>query len=256
MAGFRIAQITDLHVGGPDERPRDVDVRGNLERVLPAVKAESPDHIVISGDLSFRDGDREAYRYVRGQVEALGVPYSVIGGNHDISVNLAEEFDRTADLHGEELYYTLPVGGSGASAELLFLDSVKATVSDTQLGWLRERLDEAQHRVIVFMHHPPILCDCRYMDEHYPFTRSADIVPVLTSSPALSAIFCGHYHAEARTRLPGRGDVSVHVTPSLWFQIDRTSEEMVISDTRPAYCVIELKATSVRARVEYLEPVS
>lgn len=256
MARLRIVQITDLHVAGPDERPQEVDVRGNLERVLPAVKGESPDHIVISGDLSFRDGDREAYRYVREQVEALGIPYSVIGGNHDVSVNLAEEFDRTADLHGEELYYAQTVGANGASVELLFLDTVKATVSDVQLSWLRNRLDEAERRVIVFMHHPPVPCDCRYMDEHYPFARSADIVPVLTSSESLAAIFCGHYHAEARTRLPGRGDVAVYVTPSLWFQIDRNAEEMVISDRRPAYCVIEVDAASVRPRVEYLEPES
>ncbi|HUX14562.1 MAG TPA: metallophosphoesterase [Spirochaetia bacterium] len=252
MAAFRVVQITDLHIGARGERPRDVDVRSNLELVLQAIAGESADHLVISGDLSYRDGDRDAYQHVRSLVENLDLPYSVIGGNHDISVNLAEEFGRTTDLSGDELYYAvkLPEG----DGQMVFLDTVRGTVSDRQLAWLRRTLEGAQSPIVLFMHHPPMLCNCTFMDTNYPFERSADILPVLSGARALAAVFCGHYHAEAEEPLPDRAEVRVHVTPSLWFQIDRSAEDMIISDRRVGYRVIDVEGGAVRSRVEYLPP--
>ena len=269
---YRIVQITDLHIGSEGECPADVDVRGNLVAVLEAVRGENPDLLVVSGDLSYRDGDEDAYRFVRGKLDSFAgrradaVPYHLIAGNHDLSRNLAAAFGLGADLHAEELYYAIdatkpdgPVVGAGAKAQLprlLFLDSARGTVSDAQLAWLEREVAElngSSRSAIVFIHHPPILCNCLFMDTHYPFRRGDDLVPLLASLSGLKAIFCGHYHADAVAALPGRPEVNVHVTPALWFQIDRSASELVISDRRPGYRVIDTDGGSVTSVVRYVQ---
>ncbi len=257
---YRIVQITDLHIGREGERPREIDVRGNLERVLDAVRREHADSLVLSGDLSFHDGDRQVYRYVRSRIEALGLPYAVIAGNHDISTHLAEEFSLRDRLHDGELYYARNFesspGSSATDLRAIFLDSAPGNMSDMQIEWLREEvasLNESGRPAIVFIHHPPLPCACRFMDSYYPFTRSADLVPLLESLVGLNAVYCGHYHAEALQPLPGRPEVSVHVTPSIWFQIDRESEQLAVSGTVPGYRVIDWDHSRVVSAVKYVE---
>jgi len=254
---YRIVQITDLHIAAEGERPADVDVRGNLVAVLEAVRGENPDLLVVSGDLSYRDGDEDAYRFIRGKLDAFtdvrgnAVPYHVIAGNHDVSRNLATSFRLGADLHGEELYYLVDVTGTQVP-RLFFLDSARGTVSDAQLGWFAREVAEmnrSSRSAIVFIHHPPVLCNCHFMDTHYPFSRGDDLVPLLASMSGLKAIYCGHYHADAVADLPGRQDVKVHVTPALWFQIDRSASDLVISDRRPGYRVIDTDGSSVTSAV-------
>jgi len=76
-----------------------------MEALCAAIRAESPDALIVTGDLSF-DGERASHEALAGyfaRIEAAGVPVWVLPGNHDINVTTARGF------RGEEWYATDPV---------------------------------------------------------------------------------------------------------------------------------------------------
>ena len=96
---FRVLQLTDLHFfsGGPLERSRNARTE---EIIRGVVKAAKPDLVMVTGDLwpENRDGMGETYmRYVVQQLEALGLPWAFVWGNHDQLADYAvghEAFER------------------------------------------------------------------------------------------------------------------------------------------------------------------
>lgn len=85
--GLRLLHAADLHVGfdQPIERSahREECVCG-VERLTETVAAESPDVVVIAGDL-FDHGrvSRETFEWVWARLGDLGIPVVVLPGNHD-----------------------------------------------------------------------------------------------------------------------------------------------------------------------------
>ena len=82
---MKIIQITDLHIDKENEYPYDIDVRRNFKRVLNAARRQKPDHLVISGDLCYQDGETEIYEWIKLQLDNSKIPYDIIAGNHDDS---------------------------------------------------------------------------------------------------------------------------------------------------------------------------
>jgi hypothetical protein len=75
--GFRIAQLTDLHIG--PHLPR-----GRLERILREVTALAPQMIAVTGDMiDDRVEDLEVYKAALGELRADHGVF-VIAGNHDV----------------------------------------------------------------------------------------------------------------------------------------------------------------------------
>lgn len=115
---FRIAHISDTHMRRslPGVAPSARRRCRVMDKVLPAVLARcvanGADMIVFTGDLvempvrhhelpfgytppSPNDYRQEAiadYRWIREQLEATGLPYIVLPGNHDCDASLAEVF--------------------------------------------------------------------------------------------------------------------------------------------------------------------
>ena len=89
---MRIVQLTDLHVGLEGEDTYGVDVRQNFLQILEKVKAETPDLLVISGDLCYHQGDAQIYEWIKGHLDQIDIPYEVMSGNHDDPQLLAKAF--------------------------------------------------------------------------------------------------------------------------------------------------------------------
>jgi Icc protein len=71
-----VAQLSDIHADGSDER------LNRLDRVLRWLKPMRPEAIIVSGDLA-EVAHRESYRAVHDRLDAAGSPFYVVPGNVD-----------------------------------------------------------------------------------------------------------------------------------------------------------------------------
>ncbi|MBD3669169.1 MAG: metallophosphoesterase, partial [Gammaproteobacteria bacterium] len=170
-----IAHLTDLHIGEAGERPKGVPVRENFLGLLEEIQSIEPELLVVTGDLSLDTGSREAYRWIRGELDRSGLAYLVMGGNHDDPVMLAEEFGDAAgaESSGEGRYHRhLELGGE----ELLLLDIPGGTTTPGDVAWLVEALDKSERdEVLLFMHYPPIPLPVACMERHYTLRARAHL---------------------------------------------------------------------------------
>ncbi len=242
---MRIVQLTDLHLppAGTDTQLR-IDTRQNFLDMLPRVVALQPDLIVLSGDLCYDVPEAATFNWVREQMDALEISYAVIAGNHDDSTQMGEAFDLT--IQQKEVYFEKALD----QQVILFLDTALATISDAQLEWLDEQLTNLEGPVLIFMHHPPLPAGMPFMDNHWPFHRSAELMALFNRYASNMYVFCGHYHTE---RVVHAGNVSTHITPSLYFQLDPEKAEPSIEHTSIALRVIDFKEGQLYTAVQYFE---
>src|SRR5919199_4407790 len=125
---FVIAQISDLHCGGPHFLPN------LLDRAINEVNDLAPDIVVVSGDLT-TFGFKEEYAQAKSYLDRLECPnVVVIPGNHD-SRNVGY-------VHFEQLFgdrnSVLRLGG----VTVVAVDSTQPDLDEGQIGRGRYRLIE------------------------------------------------------------------------------------------------------------------
>lgn len=242
---MRIIHITDPHLGEDGEDTFGVDVRANFLHVLTTARQLRPDHLILTGDLCFRHGNANIYSWVKTQLDQFNIPYENISGNHDDPVQLAKSFGLMEKLHANELYFAKTIGGT----PMLFLDTTTGDMSMLQRAWLEEQLHKAQQKVIIFMHHPPLQGGVQYMDFNYPLYNRDAVQAILFKHPYPITVFCGHYHAEKTVH---QSNVTMHITPSTFYQIDQFTEEFKVDHKRPGFRVIDLEENNFSHTVRYL----
>ncbi len=224
---MKIVQLTDLHLPSEGEDTHGVDVMQNFQDMIHTVREISPDLVVLSGDLCLLQGNENTYHWVRSHLDFLKIPYTAIGGNHDDPILLANAFHIGHQLKGKELYYARELGGHA----VLFLETSYGVVSERQLQWLTEELNSLQKDVVIFMHHPPVNGGVPFMDNNHALQNMADVQEVLFNFPHHLTIFCGHYHVE---KTICQRNLTVHITPSTYFQIDWKLEGFKVDHYRIA----------------------
>lgn len=244
---MRIVQLTDLHVGREGAETDGVDVRGNFLKVLRELDANPPDHLVLSGDLCYRKGDREIYAWIREQLVHFPAPVWFLSGNHDDPEMLADAFglDRNF-MQGGELYYHTILGGK----EFFFLDTTRYEVSETQQQWLRAALEGRVGPLYVFMHHPPALMGVPFMDPKYPLRNWAEMQAIFLDYPNEVLVFSGHYHVDKSVHLK---NLHIFVTPSTFFQIGQDSAEFMVDHYRIGWRELVWTGDMFQTTVRYLE---
>src|SRR6185312_7752582 len=80
---MRLAHVSDLHFGHHDPK-----VAATLAADLAA---QSPDLVVVSGDLTQR-GTPEEFELARAFLDSLASPVFAVPGNHDLGRNLVRRF--------------------------------------------------------------------------------------------------------------------------------------------------------------------
>lgn len=149
----RLAHCSDLHFGA--HLPRVVDA------LAEDVRAQRPDLVVVSGDLTQR-ARRRQFRAAAAFLERLGRPRLVVPGNHDVPLwDVARRFLRP--LHRFRRYIDrdpmpvyrddelVAVGVNTARS----LTWTRGRISHEQMELLRERLgppDDALFKVVVTHH--------------------------------------------------------------------------------------------------------
>ncbi len=242
---MRLAFLTDLHIGRADADTYGVDVRTNFRNALAAVRAWAPDALILGGDLCFREPEAEIYAWIRQQLAAAGCPVFAVAGNHDDAPLMMRSLGLPSERR-EELFFRSDFGSWPA----LFLDTSKASCSEEQYVWLESQL-QAIEEGIVFLHHPPFAAGVPYMDSRHAF-REQRLRALLESHPHRLHLFCGHYHVALSLHYK---NLSVHLTPSLFFQISRASADFAVDHYRIGYRLIELEGSVLRHELRYLDGV-
>ncbi|MDX9722184.1 MAG: metallophosphoesterase [Myxococcota bacterium] len=245
MTPIRIAQVSDAHIGLQLPAQNRADSKAQFLAVLDCLSHRNLDLLIFSGDLAGEQGEDEAYLWLREAISVCTTPVVLMAGNHDEPERMRRLLEiPTARAPSDGLYFEQRI----QDLRLLFLDSSSYRIPELQWDWLRSRVLDTP--TLLFVHHPPLLCSCRFMDEQAPLKDAEVAWSKLCELEGIDAIFCGHYHTERSLRRDGR---MVYLTPSTLFQIDPYSPDFQIAHTRPGFRMIEYGARGLHTWVEYLD---
>jgi 3',5'-cyclic-AMP phosphodiesterase len=227
---FLIAQLSDLHCGGPYFVPN------LLERAISEINDVEPDVVICSGDLTtfgFKEEYAQAKAYLdRIQCEQL----VVIPGNHD-SRNVGY-------VHFEELFgnrnSVLQVG----EVTIVAVDSTEPDLDHGQIGrgrygWIAEQFERpAELRVFVLHHHLlPVPGTGRERNVVYD---AGDALEMLQRA-GVDLVLSGHKHVPYAWRLEDLFIVNAGTVSSLRLR----------GHTRPCYNLVEISDSHVSVWRKY-----
>ncbi len=203
-----IAQITDMHVRGPDSRCNGfIDTNAYLERAVDALNRMTPrpDVVIATGDLT-DCGLAAEYAELRRILGRLAMPVYVIPGNHDRRAELRQAFADHDYLprHGRFLQYVV----EEHPIRLIGLDSIVegkgyGSICAERRAWLAARLAESTDKpTVIFLHHPPFPTGLQQMDQ-IGCRDGADLAPVIQPYRNVLRVLAGHHHRPIQTAWAG-----------------------------------------------------
>jgi Icc protein len=244
-----VLQLSDLHLfAEPDAVLREVPTRESLVEVLEAVRKTGLEfaRVVVTGDVT-HDERRETYQAVHTLMSEWLDRCHVLPGNHDCRALLREVFDDNAGGVGEpsepadpdsEICFSVSVGGW----RLIGLDTqvpgkVPGRIAAGMLDWLAVELQQhADEPTILFQHHPPIGVGSAWLDQ----VGLLDPEPyreLISRSPQVRAISCGHVHQESVGTL---GRSVVLTVPSTGVQFKPLSSTIRVDSIAPGFRIFSL----------------
>jgi 3',5'-cyclic AMP phosphodiesterase CpdA len=223
-AQITIAQLSDLHCGGPYFVPN------LLERAITEINDLEPAIVICSGDLTtmgFKEEYELAKRYLdRIQCESL----VVIPGNHDSRNVGYVHFER---LFGDRFSVLTKEG-----IRVVAIDSTEPDLDHGQIGrgryrWIEEQFAaDAELRIFVLHHHLlPVPGTGRERNVVYD---AGDVIECLQRA-GVNLVLSGHKHVPYAWRLENLFVVNAGTVSSLRLR----------GTTRPCYNVIEVNGTHV-----------
>jgi Icc protein len=201
----RLALLADTHI------PEDVEnnYRGfypyrNLEKVVPELVSNSPDGVLIAGDLARltgRPGDYANLRKILSPV-AEKTPVFMALGNHDDRQNFLKVFDDTPGDKPDLKSKHVVIVKKGATRvimldSLLYTNKVPGLLGKAQRQWLENYLKECDETpTILCFHHTLTDNDGDLLDVPRLFSM---IVPIRK----VKAIVYGHSHVYGFSEFEG-----------------------------------------------------
>lgn len=253
---MRLVQITDTHLyADPDGRLLGQRTRPSCDAVLALVPGSlfPVDAVLLTGDL-VHDERPEGYRYLKGCLHALGVPYYAIPGNHDLVSLLAEQLDpgaaapvRSVRIQDWQLVLvdsTLPgeEGGRLGAPRLAGLDRVLAIWPESP--------------TLVCLHHHAAPVGSPWMDAIGLADHDA-FFAVLDRHPQVRGVLWGHIHQA----FDGwRGSVRLMGSPSTSVQFLPRSQDLALDAAAPGLRWLDLSPdghleTGILRLTGYSDPI-
>ena len=193
-----VAQLSDIHLDGSDERLRRFD------SVLEWLDELHPDAIIVSGDL-VEASHAQGYRIVRERLEKIGVPFYVVPGNVD-------EHDEMFEVFGERLGWTgeRPFNCSGIVGDSLRVIGLDVKVAGAHHGdagpvldWLAAELNSGGSPALIFQHQHPFFCGIEGKDRNNCRNQEALSLVIGQARDTVLGTTCGHVHRPMFTRFAG-----------------------------------------------------
>jgi 3',5'-cyclic-AMP phosphodiesterase len=224
----RIIHITDLHLDDSLTQEIALDTRKNFLKVVDKIKTIKPDAIIVGGDL----GDKKSLKWLKNTLDKLEVKYFIVLGNHDKISEVEKVFNLKNKIHKNKLCYTVKIKGKN----IIILDSSDNSVSSEELDYLTEKSSDIKEDIMLFIHHPPVKCGCRFMDKYFSLNNSNKVMRALIKIKNITNIFCGHYHIG---KVIQKNKKNIYLTPSTACQISEKATKLEIASTSPGYRIIE-----------------
>jgi 3',5'-cyclic AMP phosphodiesterase CpdA len=196
-----------------------IHVPGALAGIVADIKAQSPDHIALTGDLVNVSLPQEFARAARWLADFDGPDrITVIPGNHDVYVHGSWQdglglwgaymaSDGAPPAHGFEVFPTLRRRGEVALVGLstgvpkppFFATGTLGAAQIERAGLLLAELGQRRLCRVVMIHHPPV-------DEEARFKRLTDRAAfrAMIAKAGCELILHGHDHRSEVARIAGR----------------------------------------------------
>jgi 3',5'-cyclic-AMP phosphodiesterase len=195
MAGFYIAQLTDIHLGdglNPKEAKR------NLLWALEEITSLSsvPELILVTGDLVCAGRESELREY-KELIAKCPLPVYALPANHDLWGEADESawlenvgpIRQSVDVHGVRILLWNDVQRQSDG-------SWSAGLEDEQHEWLSGELDGASGAPILIAQHSPILRTGDDYHEYWRASNAPELLALLAKHNVL-AMLTGHWHRNA-----------------------------------------------------------
>lgn len=229
---LKVLQLTDPHLFADRERAlRDTVTWESLSAAIEHYRsgAWQADLVYLTGDL-VQDDSRQAYQNVRALVDEIGLPVHVVPGNHDVPELMREQLPDYAWCS------TIDTAGW----RIVGIDTHEPGVASgcigaAELERLREVLADSQRPVAIFMHHPPVDLDSKWLDGVGLVDR-ADFLEVAGESGKVRLVVFGHVHQAFDNMDP---EFRIIGTPSTGRQFKPGSRKFAVDDRPPAYRQLE-----------------
>lgn len=235
----RILQLTDCHLmADPRAELKGICTRALFERVLAAVRTRhgALDRLIVTGDLT-HDEQLATYESLRELLLPWLPRLRLIPGNHDHRERMRQAFPERIQPLGQRNVFVEDVGGW----RLLGLDShvpgeLHGRLGDEQRAWLDEQLTAHPGSAVVFLHHPPILVGCEWLDR-IGLQDAPELLALVRRHANVRAVVCGHVHQERTVAEP---PAMIFTSPSTGVQFRTETISLEVDPVPPGFRVLEL----------------
>lgn len=221
----KIAYLTDIHLDEDFPAENGVDSKRNWELILSDLRTRGIDEICYGGDI----GSKAINEWFFDSLQDFKI--NLVLGNHD---HFSETYKRLKEIKSDsnsELYYAF----EDEQFKYLFLDSSSGTISQLQLEWFCQKINN-EKPLLMFIHHPVLPVKVK-VDELYGLSNRDQLLKELNKLHVDTTIFCGHYHMnDIRTS----GKIRQIVTPACSYQVEKDPLEVRVNNASFGYRIIEL----------------
>ena len=256
----KLLVLTDIHLRDAGKTIVGLDPYAQVEKALAHMRANHADaeRLIITGDLTHSGKDSE-YARLRGLIDGLDVPVSLLIGNHDKRDVFITAFPE-APLDENRFVQHVVHSGDDVLIMLDTLDHSRTSLMGhsgilcaDRLAWLRAQLDAANGaRVLLFMHHHPHKIGFAGMDM-INMLNGSDLLDLLAEYPNVAHFFAGHVHRTISGTTRGLGFSMFKSTCHQAPFVQDVQDPSLSVEEPAAYGIILLDENSVIAHTEDYE---
>lgn len=264
---FSFAVVSDVHLttGVNDTHLLFNESQLFLQDAVKTINSLNLDFVVFIGDMIETPGkDEKNWNLFIDVMQTLNCRWDFVLGESDLTSSSNTEKMRQfgPDWKGRDLENNVPYWSYNFAnnVHLVGLDSSKANsksgvISDEQLKWLKNDIDEHKSQfTIVFSHHPilpPSPYDDAQLSNDYGITNGAEVREILASSPYVRVAISGHVPINAVQK---EGNIYYISCPSLIaypcaFKVFRVGNDEIRMETH----YVSFKALTKKAENAMLE---
>jgi serine/threonine-protein phosphatase CPPED1 len=178
----------------------------NFEKAVAAANRLRPAFVVVTGDLTHRQGDAAQiaeYRRIAAKLDR-SIPLYNVAGNHDVSLPMSDSsLAAYRRIYGPD-YYEFDAGrvhGIVINSSLIKDTTIATAQTNAQTSWFRRAITarrDTSRVTIVFQHHPWFLMRSDEPDQYYNLPLGARRTYLdLFARNGITHVFAGHYHRNA-----------------------------------------------------------